>query len=96
VRTQFLLETFFLSAAACLVGILLAFLGMYLLRLMHFEVQGNPMGMLLVEGRLHFKPTSLGIGLYLLLILAIAAVTAWFPARRAANLSPSEALRHFG
>jgi ABC-type lipoprotein release transport system permease subunit len=96
VRTQFLLETFFLSAAACLAGLLLAFLGMWLLRRIPFEAEGNPLGMLLVNGRLHFKPSLPGTAAYLALILAIAAVTAWFPARRAANLPPSEALRHFG
>ncbi|HLP42515.1 MAG TPA: FtsX-like permease family protein, partial [Fibrobacteria bacterium] len=96
VRAQFLLETLFLSAAASVVGLLLAFLGMWALRQIPFQTEGNPMGMILVDGHLHFLPTLLGTGAYVLLILAIALITAWFPARRAANLSPTEALRHFG
>lgn len=96
VRTQFLLETFFLSSAACLAGLILAYLGMWLLRGIPFQPDGNPLGMLLVNGRLHFKPSLAGTAAYVALILAIAAATAWFPARRAANLQPSEALRHFG
>lgn len=96
VRGQFLLETFFLSLAASVVGLILAFIAMALLKQIPFEVARNPLGMLLVNGRLHFVPTLLGTASYILLILGIAAVTAWFPARRAANLSPAEALRHFG
>lgn len=96
VRTQFLLETFFLSAAACIAGLVLAFIGMALLRQIPFVVEANPLGMLLVNGHLHFKPTVFGVAAYLLLILLIAGGTAWFPARRAANLSPADALRHFG
>ena len=96
VRTQFLLETFFLSSAACVVGVGLAFLGMALLSRITFDLEGNPLGMLFVKGHLHFLPTFAGTALYVVLILLIAAVTAWFPARRAAKLSPSEALRHFG
>jgi ABC-type lipoprotein release transport system permease subunit len=96
VRTLFLLETFFLSSAACLAGLALAFAGMWLLRQIPFRTEGNPLGMVLVDGHLHFLPTFLGTAAYVLVILALASVTAWFPARRAARLSPSEALRHFG
>jgi ABC-type antimicrobial peptide transport system permease subunit len=32
---------------------------------------------------------------YVLLIVVIAVVTAYFPARRAANMSATEALRHY-
>lgn len=96
VRAQFLLETFFLAVAACIGGVALAYIGMGLLRLITFPSNGNPLAMLLVSGHLNFKPTLLGGGLYVLLIVAIAVATAWFPARRAAKLPPSEALRHFG
>ena len=96
VRNIFLLETFFLTFFSCLVGVVLAFLAMALLKLIPFASTDNPLGMLLVNHRLHFVPSLIGTGFYLVLILAIAAVTAWFPSRRAANLSPSDALRHFG
>jgi ABC-type lipoprotein release transport system permease subunit len=96
VHTLFMLETLFLSVAACAVGVALAFAGMAVLGRLTFDLEDNPMGMLLVNGHPHFLPTLGGTALYVALILAIAAVTAWFPARRAARLSPSDALRHFG
>lgn len=96
VRAIFLLETFFLSLGACLAGIGLAYLGMAALARLTFHAQGNPMGMLLVDGHPHFQVSALGVAAYFALILAIAVGTAWFPARRAANLNPSDALRHFG
>lgn len=96
VRAIFLLETFFLSLAACLAGIGLAFLGIAGLSRLTFRTQGNPMAMLLVDGHPHFQPNVAGTAAYGLLILAIAVATAWFPARRAANLNPADALRHFG
>lgn len=96
VHTLFMLETLFLSLAACAVGVALAFAGMAMLGRLAFDLEDNPLGMLLVNGHPHFLPSLGGTALYVALILAIAAVTAWFPARRAAKLSPSEALRHFG
>jgi len=96
VRAVFLLETFFLSVASCVAGIGLAFAGMAGLAQHTFRAEDNPMSMLLVEGHPHFQPSALGTAAYLLLILAIAVATAWFPARRAANLHPADALRHFG
>lgn len=96
VRAQFLMETFFLSFAACLAGLVLAFFSMAMLSRLQFQIEGNALGMILDNGRLYFRPTLVGTSLYLLLILAIAVATAWFPARRAANLSAAEALRHFG
>jgi putative ABC transport system permease protein len=96
VRNIFLLETFFLTFFACLAGIALSFVAMALLTLIQFPGSGNPLGMLLVNHRLHFVPTLLGTVFYFILILAIATATAWFPARKAAQLSPSDALRHFG
>ncbi len=95
VRNMFLLETFFLTLFASLAGLLLGFLVMWTLALIPIRMQDNPLGMLLVNGHLYFLPTFAGIAGNMLLIIAIAVVTAWFPARRAANLSPAQALGHF-
>ena len=95
VRDLFLLETFFLTLFASAAGIALGFLSMWLITLITFHPVDNPLGMLLVNGHLYFLPTFLGIAGSVLLIIAIAVVTAWFPARRAANLSPAQALGHF-
>ena len=95
VRDMFLLETFFLTLFSSVTGLLLGFLAMHLLSLLTFHPVDNPLGMLLVNGHLYFLPTFTGIAGSMLLIMAIAVATAWFPARRAANMSPAQALGHF-
>lgn len=94
VRNTFLLETLFLALIAALAGTILAFAGMWLLSIPTIQTN-SPLGMLLVNRHLHFAPTVPAFLAYILLILAIAATTAWFPARRASNLQPASALRHF-
>ncbi|HNW45402.1 MAG TPA: FtsX-like permease family protein, partial [Elusimicrobiales bacterium] len=96
VRNMFILETFFLTLFSSAAGLALGFAVMWTLELIPISMQDNPLGMLLVNGRLYFLPTFAGIAENVLLIIAIAVVTAWFPARRAANLSPAKALGHFG
>ena len=95
VRDMFILETFFLTLFASTAGVLLGFAAMKLLSLITFHPVDNPLGMLLVNGHLYFLPTFPGIAGSVLLIIAIAVITAWFPARRAANMSPAQALGHF-
>jgi ABC-type lipoprotein release transport system permease subunit len=95
VRALFLLETFFLTLFSSTAGVIMGFISMRLLSLISFNMQDNPLGMLLVNGHLHFLPTFTGIAGSVLLIIAIAVVTAWFPARRGANLPPAQALRHY-
>jgi putative ABC transport system permease protein len=95
VRNTFLLETFFLTLFSIIAGILAAFAAMAGFSLIKINVQDNPIGMLLVNGHLNFVPTVIGTVSYTLLILAIAVVTAYFPAQRAANMSAASALRHY-
>jgi ABC-type lipoprotein release transport system permease subunit len=95
VRNTFMLETFFLALFSSIAGVAAAFAGMWLLSKITFTMSDNPMGMLLVNSHLYFLPTFAGIAGNVLLILAIALATAYFPARRAANLSPAKALGHF-
>lgn len=96
VRNMFILETFFLTLFASAAGVLAGFAAMRGLSLITFRPHDNPLGMLLVNGHLYFLPAFSGIAGSVLLIMTIAVVTAWFPARRGANLSPAQALRHFG
>jgi len=96
VRNMFILETFFLTLFSAVIGIITGFIVMRLLSLINFQPQDNPLGMLLVNRHLYFLPTFPGIAGSVLLIIAIAVVTAWFPARRGANLPPAKALRYFG
>ncbi|MBI4396107.1 MAG: ABC transporter permease [Elusimicrobia bacterium] len=95
VKRLFVLETFFLTLFASAAGTLAGFAAMAGLSRLTFHLQDNPFGMLFVNGHLHFVPTFLGVAGNNLLISAIAVVTAYFPARRAARLSPAKALRHF-
>jgi ABC-type lipoprotein release transport system permease subunit len=96
VRNLFLLETLSLTAIAGTVGIGLAFVGMHLLSGIQFKVDGNPISMILIGGHLNFVPKAASILLYSLLIMGISTATAFFPARRASNMQPSDALRHYG
>ncbi len=95
VRNLFILETFFLTLFASAAGTLAGFAGIGILSGITMNLQDNPLGMLLVNGHLYFLPTVSGIAENVLLIVAIAVVTAYFPARRAAKMSPAGALRHF-
>lgn len=95
VRSIFILETSFLTLFASIAGAVLAFVAMGILSLFTFQVSDNPMGILLVNQHLHFVPTFTGVFGNIMLIMMIAVVTAYFPARRAANMSAAEALRHF-
>lgn len=93
VRNTFLAEALLLSLLASTAGTAAAFAAMRLLAIPTFEMGENPLSILLVSGHLYFKPTLAGVAGSLALIQAIVAATAFFPARRAANLAPTEALR---
>ncbi|HMA65258.1 MAG TPA: FtsX-like permease family protein, partial [Chitinispirillaceae bacterium] len=95
VKMTFVLETFFLSLFSALTGTILAFGAMKIISMIKIDSGDNPIGMLLSNGHLHFAPTAVSVAGYIILIVAIAVSTAYFPARRASNLSSAEALRHF-
>ena len=95
VMISFILETFFLTLFSSLTGTVLAFIAMKVLTMFRIDAAGNPVGMMLVNERLYFVPVLSSVILFICLIIAIAVVTAFFPARKAANLSAAEALRHF-
>lgn len=95
VRNVFLLETFFLTLFSSTAGITMAFIVMGSISKMKIDVMDNPMGMFLVDSRIYFLPTWSSITASVILIITIALVTAFFPARRAANLKAAEAIRHY-
>lgn len=95
IRAVFLLETSFLTLFSSAAGIILAFIVMWCVSGIRFEFQDNPLGMFLVDGRIFFMPTWQGIAVNIALIWAIALLTAYFPAKRAANLKAAEAFRHY-
>ena len=94
VRNEFILETLFLTFFSCLVGIIAGILVMQALSLITFDTS-SALSMILKNKHLYFKLAPAGIIGNLILILAITGITAYFPAKRAANLSAVEALRHF-
>lgn len=95
IRNSFILETLFLSLFASLAGIIAGFAAMWLISRFTFNLQDNPFGMLLVNGHIYFLPSFWGIAANVMLIIAIAVVTAYFPAKKASNMSPAKALGHF-
>ena len=95
VRNSFLIETGLLALLASIAGTVVAFCAMAGISLFTFKSDGNPMAMLLVEGHIHFAPTPGAVIGFIVLIVGIALVTAYFPARRAAALRSADALRHF-
>ncbi len=94
VRNSFIIETVLLAAFACLGGIVMAFILMGIMSLFTINTT-SIFSILLVERHLHFLPSLTSILGNFLLILGITAITAYFPARKAAKLSAAAALRHY-
>jgi len=94
IRNQFVMETLLLTFFACIVGVIVGIIAMYGLGAIELSVD-NALSMILKDGHLNFKINPLGVATNFILILFIAALTAYFPARKAANMSAVDALRHY-
>jgi ABC-type lipoprotein release transport system permease subunit len=95
VRNSFLVETGMLAFFSAIAGTAMAFIAMWGLSAIKMKTEGNPLSMLLVSGHLFFAPTVTAVIGFIILIIAIAVITAWFPARKAAKMSAAAALRHY-
>jgi ABC-type lipoprotein release transport system permease subunit len=95
VRSVFVMEIVFLSAVACIVGILLAFGLMALLSSATIDLRDNPFSMFFVNKHLYFFPTAGALVGNFVVIVLVSFVIAFFTARRAARLRVADALRHF-
>jgi ABC-type lipoprotein release transport system permease subunit len=95
VRMMFILETALLAFFASLVGTAASFLAMAGLHSFTIDAGDNALGILLVNNHLFFAPTVAATIAYVALIVGIAIGTAYFPARRASNLSAANAMRHY-
>lgn len=91
----FIMETAILTFFASITGTILAFIAMAALSEITFHVNDNPIAILLVKDHLHFLPTFAGVAGNTAFIIFVAVITAFFPAKRAANLPAADALRHF-
>ena len=94
VGKSFMTEVMLLTLFASVVGIILAFLLMKIIGFIPIQDEGF-FSIFLVEKHLHFVPTVNDVVVNLIMIMAITFVTAFFPARRAAKMSVSSALRHY-
>ena len=94
VRWSFILEVVLLTVFANLAGIALALLVMQLLSLIPLQGEGL-MKIFLVDQHLYFVPTLANSVQNFLMIAVIALLTAFFPSGKAAQMSISEALRHY-
>lgn len=95
VRQSFVIEVVLLTLFACLCGIGAGLLLIQVFSAMSIDTGGSEMGFFLLNNHLHFV-TRIGVLLKnLVIILGIAFLTAYFPARTAAKLSVAEALRHY-
>lgn len=95
VKNSFIMESAFLAFFSASSGTILAFVIMFILSRIEFPVEDNPLGILLVEGHIYFAPDLSSVLFFITFIVAMAVITAYLPARRAAKISPVEAMRHF-
>jgi len=67
---------------------------MKLLRVITFDAEESLLTIFLVEKHLYFLPTVGDIAVNLAMLVFMAWLTAYFPARRATKMSVAAALRH--
>ncbi len=94
VRRLFITETVFLSLFASIAGIIIAFAAMGILSQITFE-SDSMFSMLMAEGHIMFLPDYGAILNNIILTVIITIIVAYFPARKAANLSVVDALRNY-
>ncbi len=89
----FILEVLILAICGWIGGVVAAFIIMKALWLIQFSAD-NPLNMLMIDRRLYFLPTIGSTLKNLAFLLVFALITAYFPARKAAQLDPAQAFRH--
>ena len=88
----FILEMVFLSVLAFAAGVAMSLALIEVLRWPQFDMEST-MAIFLVDGHLPFLIDPVEIGLSLAVVVTMAVVTAFFPARRASRIPAAEALR---
>jgi len=92
VRNLFILEALFLALGGAVAGIALAALVMGGLSLIDWGMD-TPMFLLLKNGHMSFRVPPVQLIGNILLISILTVLAAFMPARKAAKLTPAEALR---
>ncbi len=94
IQNEFILETLWLTILSCGVGIIAGILVMQVLSMFSFN-SASSLNIILKNKHLFFKLYPVDICKNLILILVITTVTAYLPAKRAADLVVVEALKHY-
>lgn len=94
VLLSFVFETSYLALFASVGGTVVAFIIMFIASRFTI-VTDNIFSMFLYERHLYFLTTPAMVVSYIIAITAITAFVTFWPARRAAKLSASDALRHY-
>ncbi|MGA2141397.1 MAG: ABC transporter permease [Brevinematales bacterium] len=95
IRDLFIGETLLLTFFASILGICLAYAAMALISSFYIDTTSEAFSIFLLNSRVHFITSPLKVLLYIVILQVIAFISAYFPARKAAALSPSAALRHY-
>lgn len=95
IRNLFIGETLLLTFFASVLGICFAYIAMGLISSIKIETASEAFSIFILDNHIHFLTSPLNILFYILVLLIIAFISAYFPSKRAARLSPSEALRHY-
>jgi len=92
VFSSFIAEGILLAGGAALVGVLLALPLGFGIGLVHFNPYSD-FGSALAQGHLRFAPTPIQLILIICFVTIVAIAAVYFPARKAAEIVPVEALR---
>jgi ABC-type lipoprotein release transport system permease subunit len=92
VRRLFTWETTLLAFFASVGGVALGLIVIFLLGMITFKNPGD-FSVLMVNKQIHFMPTFVSILNSILTIVGLTFLTSYFPARRAAKMLPTDALR---
>ncbi len=95
IRNLFICETVFLTLFASIMGICLAFAAMRLISLINIETTSGAYSIFILNNHFNFVTPPVKIAAYIIVLLIIAFISAYLPAKKAAALPPSEALRHY-
>ncbi len=95
VRAVFVFEVLLLTVFACIAGIILSLILMGALGSIVFDVEDNPISMLLINSQIYFLPTVFSVIGSFISILIIAFLIAFFPSGKAAKMKIADALRHY-
>lgn len=94
IKRLFVLETVYLTKISCIVGIISGLIVMKILGNIKMSLD-SALSIILKNGYINFRFDIVNVLIIMLIIMLIAAVTSYFPSKKAAKMSASNALRHY-